>query len=117
MSLTTAKHTFLPSWYLIEKHMQSWEMKPDEKKDLVEVPKILVEGEKCVIAWFHNESIFYAHDQWTSQWVKKGNVPSPYQKGEGASLMVADFVSTDYGFLKLSFGWEKIRMGTLTMKT
>ena len=90
--------------------MQSWEAKPEEQKDLVEVPKKLVREEKCVIAWFHNESIFYAHDRQTSQWVKKGFAPSPYQKGKGASLMVANFVSADYGFLHSCDGKESAQV-------
>jgi hypothetical protein len=104
------QNTFLPSWFAIEKQMRSWEAKPEEQKDLVEVPEKLAGEEKCVITWLHNESIFYAHDWRTSQWVKKGIAPSPYQKGEGASLMVADFVSADYGFLHSHDGKESAQV-------
>ena len=91
--------------------MWSWEeAKPEEQKDLVEVPKKLVGEEKCVITGFHDESIFYAHDQRISQWVKKGTAPSPYQKGEGASLMVGNFVSADYGFLCSHDGKESAQV-------
>ncbi|OCH88550.1 hypothetical protein OBBRIDRAFT_813579 [Obba rivulosa] len=34
------------------------------------------------------------------RWVHKSEHAKPYQKGEGASLMVADFVSADYGWLR-----------------
>ncbi|EJD42266.1 hypothetical protein AURDEDRAFT_138271 [Auricularia subglabra TFB-10046 SS5] len=44
-----------------------------------------------VILWYHDESIFYAHDQLH---------PKPLPKGEGASLMVADFVSAPFGWLR-----------------
>ncbi|KAG2053507.1 hypothetical protein BDR06DRAFT_886053, partial [Suillus hirtellus] len=52
-----------------------------------------------VVVWFYNESIFYANNQQKLIWehTSKGAVPQP--KGEGVSLMVTDFVSTDYGWL------------------
>ncbi|KAF9504090.1 hypothetical protein BS47DRAFT_1374421 [Hydnum rufescens UP504] len=49
--------------------------------------------------WYHDKSIFYAHDRWRLHWVHNSETPKPYAKGEGASLMVADFVSADYGWL------------------
>ncbi|KIL57925.1 hypothetical protein M378DRAFT_188351 [Amanita muscaria Koide BX008] len=92
------QNLFLPTWYSFE------------QKELVEVPKNLEEGGRRLIAWFHDESIFYAHDWQTSQWVKKGTAPLPYKKGEGASLMVADFVSADYGFLQSRDGKESAQV-------
>ncbi|KAG1838717.1 hypothetical protein DFJ58DRAFT_860846 [Suillus subalutaceus] len=52
-----------------------------------------------VIVWFHDESTFYAHDQRKQRWVHSSEGAIPQPKGEGASLMVADFVSADYGWL------------------
>jgi hypothetical protein len=54
---------------------------------------------KRVIAWFHDESVFYAHDRRKKGWYHKDGSAKPYAKGEGASLMVADFVSADFGWL------------------
>ncbi|KAF9503742.1 hypothetical protein BS47DRAFT_1374461 [Hydnum rufescens UP504] len=51
------------------------------------------------VIWNHDESIFYAHDSETAK---------PYAKGEGASLMVADFVSPDYGWLQ---EWDQAGSG------
>jgi hypothetical protein len=34
------------------------------------------------------------------RWVHNSETAKPYPKGEGASLMIADFVSADYGWLK-----------------
>jgi len=53
-----------------------------------------------VITWFHDESIFYVHDQWKKDWYHKDAPAKPYKKGEGASLIVADFVSADFGWLR-----------------
>ncbi|KAF8306894.1 hypothetical protein DL93DRAFT_2043508, partial [Clavulina sp. PMI_390] len=56
-------------------------------------------GQKHVIIWYHDESIFYAHDRKHKMWVHKDAGAQPYQKGEGLSLMVANFVSADFGWL------------------
>jgi hypothetical protein len=52
-----------------------------------------------VVVWFHDESTFYAHDRRDVCWVHlmEGAIPKP--KGEGTSLIVAHFVSADYGWL------------------
>ena len=56
--------------------------------------------------WFHDESTFYAHDRRQKRWVHKGEKNTPQPKGEGLSLMVADFVSADYGWLRSRDGKE-----------
>ena len=60
----------------------------------------------CLVIWFHDECIFYAHDQHIICWVHSLETAKPYAKGEGQSLMVADFVSADYGFLSSAEGAE-----------
>jgi hypothetical protein len=52
-----------------------------------------------IIVWHHDESTFYANDWHKIRWVHSGETVVPYVKVEGASLMVADFVSADYGWL------------------
>jgi hypothetical protein len=49
--------------------------------------------------WFHDESTFYANDRWKKHWVHNSEKVVPQAMGEGASLMVANFVSADYGWL------------------
>ncbi|KAF7319733.1 hypothetical protein MKEN_00755500 [Mycena kentingensis (nom. inval.)] len=55
-------------------------------------------GQHTVI-WYHDESIFYAHDRRKSRWVHKSETPTPYTKGEGKSVMIAEYISADYGVL------------------
>ena len=50
--------------------------------------------------WVHDESTFYANDQRVLRWVHSSESAKPYAKGEGASQMVADFVSLDCGWLR-----------------
>ena len=85
------KKVFLPKWKEIMDQMAVWD------KDLKEH---LLSGErKRVIAWFYDESVFYAHDRRKKGWYHKDTSAKPYAKGEGASLMIANFVSADFGWL------------------
>ncbi|KAJ7765903.1 hypothetical protein DFH07DRAFT_955567 [Mycena maculata] len=59
----------------------------------------MVASGKRVVIWYHDESIFYAHDHTRKSWRHKDTSIKPRKKGEGASLMVADYVSADFGWL------------------
>lgn len=61
------------------------------------------------VVWFHDESTFYANDRRKTRWCHKEETAVPYTKGEGASQMVADFVSADYGWLRSPDGLEEAR--------
>lgn len=87
------QETFLPQWKEIEPHLRNW--RPDGEEDKGPLPQ-----NRRTMVWFHDESVFYAHDRRKKRWVHKTEKAKPYQKGEGASLMVADFVSADYGWLR-----------------
>ncbi|PPQ84819.1 hypothetical protein CVT24_013253, partial [Panaeolus cyanescens] len=62
-----------------------------------------------VVIWFHDETIFYAHDRRRKAWYHKDASPKPYAKGDGASLMIADFVSTKFGWLSSPDGTKTAR--------
>ena len=55
---------------------------------------------RMAVIWWHNESTFYANDRRKVYWVHKDETAVPQPKGEGASLMVADFMLADYGWLR-----------------
>ncbi|KAJ7445373.1 hypothetical protein B0H11DRAFT_2249507 [Mycena galericulata] len=59
----------------------------------------MVASGKRVVIWYHDESIFYAHDRTRKSWRHKDASIKPHKKGEGASLMVADYISADFGWL------------------
>ena len=52
-----------------------------------------------IVIWVHDKSTFYANDRCVLRWVHSSESAKPYAKGKGASQMVADFVSPDYGWL------------------
>ena len=60
--------------------------------------------------WFHDESTFYANNQRKTQWVHELETPTPYAKGEGHSLMVANFVSAEYGWLRSQDGTDSVHV-------
>ncbi|KAJ7488668.1 hypothetical protein B0H11DRAFT_1720366, partial [Mycena galericulata] len=45
----------------------------------------VVASRKRVIIWYHDESIFYAHDRHRKSWRHKDTSIKPRKKGEGAS--------------------------------
>ena len=83
---------FLPRWEKVSVRMRNW-MKDNLTACEPSTPR------RRVCAWFHDETIFYAHDRRRKTWYHKDASAKPYAKGEGASLMVARYVSADYGFL------------------
>lgn len=94
--------TFLPQWRRLQERMATWD------RSLTESPPIDLSN-KRVITWFHDESVFYAHDRRKKGWFLKDAPAKPYAKGKGASLMVADFVSADFGWLRSPDGKKSAR--------
>ena len=93
----------IPAWSILQAKTRRW------AADNIDGADSASDGRKTVV-WFHDESIFYAHDRRKQRWVHKSETAVPYTKGEGASLMVADFVSADYGWLRSPDGAEKARV-------
>ncbi|KAJ6524968.1 hypothetical protein B0H19DRAFT_897412, partial [Mycena capillaripes] len=56
----------------------------------VDIEAMVASGKRVVI-WYHDESIFYAHDRHRKSWTHKDASIKPRKKGEGVSIMVADF--------------------------
>ncbi|OAX32505.1 hypothetical protein K503DRAFT_852125 [Rhizopogon vinicolor AM-OR11-026] len=94
--ITYRQKVFLPLWESFQYRLRNW--KEDDvmvEEDLGELPR-----HRRVVVWFHDKSTFYAHDRHDVQWVHSTEEAVPKPKGEGASLMVAHFVSADYGWLQ-----------------
>lgn len=94
-------HKFLPQWRQIQAQMVNW-----TKENIPEAGPL--PGHR-VVAWFHDESIFYANDRHRKSWYHKDAPIKPYAKGEGASLMIADYVSADFGWLQSPNGKRSAR--------
>lgn len=88
---------FLRRWGEMEKHMVL--MHKDSK--ITQAPPIPL---RRIILFTHDESTFYANDQCNVRWIHSSESPKPIRKGDGTSLMVSDFCSPDYGWLRSSDG-------------
>ncbi|KAF5369637.1 hypothetical protein D9615_010264 [Tricholomella constricta] len=97
---------FLPRWMSIEERTRRWKAGFKEAEDVEEMRPI----HRRIVVWFHDESTFYANDRRRQRWVHKDENAVPRAKGEGASLMVADFVSADYGWLASPDKTERARI-------
>ena len=102
--VTYRQTKFLPTMFELQRHMRAW------KDGLEEAGDRPVQERECVVVWFHDESTFYANDRRKVYWVHKDETAKPRAKGEGASLMVADFISADYGWLRSACGQEAARI-------
>ena len=61
------QNVFLPAWANIKAQTQDWSQgQPDP-----------LPHECHIVVWFHNESIFYAHDQQLARWVHKDEEATP----------------------------------------
>jgi hypothetical protein len=78
----------------IEECTRKWT--EDQKQEMVEEQP----QAHRVVVWLHDESMFYVNGRRKLHWVHKNETAVPCAKGEGASLMVTDFVSADYGWLR-----------------
>jgi hypothetical protein len=97
------EHIYLPQLFKLQCHTYIYDN--DGGHILAPFPKA---GQRVLI-WYHDESIFYAHDQQRKSWYHKDCDAVPYRKGEGASFMVADFFSTDFGWLRDHVGQRNAR--------
>ncbi|KAJ7234033.1 hypothetical protein B0H12DRAFT_1239178 [Mycena haematopus] len=94
---------FIPAFTELERQTRKWTL---ENLEMVqELPR-----NQVIVVWFHDESTFYAHDRRLTRWVHHTEKPEPRKKGEGASLMVSDFVSADYGWLQSKDGTDQTRI-------
>lgn len=101
--VTYRNRVFIPAWVQLQARMRHWE-------DANLAIERRSASTRQVVIWHHDESIFYANDRRKTRWVHKSENAVPYTKGEGASLMVADFVSADYGWLCSPDGTERARV-------
>ena len=91
------QNIFLPAWAKLKSWTWDW---PQGLRQPDPLPH-----EHHIVVWFHKESIFYANDWWTTQWVHKEETVVSYAKGEGPSQMVANLVSADHRWL-----WSPVKV-------
>jgi len=48
----------------------------------------------------HDESTFYANDRRKTKWIDSSQKAAPEPKGKGQSIMVSDFLMSEWGSLR-----------------
>ncbi|KAJ7309359.1 hypothetical protein DFH08DRAFT_1050065 [Mycena albidolilacea] len=98
------QNVFLPQWKALEARTRWWDNNHSDKWINFDAEMRAYFGPgsdgRIVVIWRHDESTFYAHDRRDVRWVHETEHASIKSKGEGASQMVGDFVSPDYGWLR-----------------
>ncbi|KAF9507457.1 hypothetical protein BS47DRAFT_1373898 [Hydnum rufescens UP504] len=91
--VTYRQSIFLPAWATLEAKTHKFDNDGslDALAPLPTCPTVI---------WNHDESIFYAHDRRKLWWIHSSKTAKPYAKGEGASLMVVDYISPDNSWLR-----------------
>jgi hypothetical protein len=84
------QQVFLLKWSQLKTKLQDW-----TNADQANPPT----HKQHTVLWFHDKSTFYANNWQKIRWCHKDENVVPYAKGEGASQMVSDFISADYGWL------------------
>ncbi|PIL30872.1 hypothetical protein GSI_07041 [Ganoderma sinense ZZ0214-1] len=100
------QEVFIPAWKERAARLRWW----SSENPLVEEFHGPLPQEMPETAWFHDESIFQGNDRRVLRWWHESETPKPYTKGEGPSLMVADFFSPDHGFLRAPDGSASSRV-------
>ena len=90
-------YEFLPKWAELLGRSFRW----DKDGNLEAGPR---SAGRRIIFWYHDESIFYAHDRRMKSWHHKDGDAKIYPKGDGVSFMVAEFISADFGYLQAPDG-------------
>ena len=97
------RKAFVKRWEQYEKRFHLYdndgEPLPNPKGFPIFRPDGGFEGRFRLILVTHDESTFFQNDLNKSHWAHKGDKPTPQPKGDGQSLMVSDFLTSDWGRL------------------
>ena len=94
-----SQNVFVPQWQCYEAMARWWNPDGQEEGDVWERVFVAGPGGKIIVVWRHDESTFYANGRRRLRHIHNSETAKPYAKGEGISMMVADLISLDYGWL------------------
>ena len=97
------QQVFLPKYTAFHKRAAKFDAEGNEELSMGQ-------NGKPVMIHHHDETIFYGNDRRNVHWIHDSESPKPYAKGEGQSLMVADFVSSAIGWLSSPDGLKRSRV-------
>jgi hypothetical protein len=86
------RQAFVDRWAEYEIHFQLW----DDNGN----PLPRRSNSSSLVLVTHDESTFFQNDERKTCWSHQDSRPTPKPKGEGQSLMVSDFLTTEWGRLR-----------------
>jgi hypothetical protein len=94
------REAFIKRWKGYEKRMITYDKDGNIDKTLSGFAVPPGQAFKLILVT-HDESTFYENDRRRNCWSHKNDKATPQRKGEGTSLMVSDFLTTEWGRLTL----------------
>ena len=93
------RKSFVQRWGEYEKQMVTYDNNGNTNPppNGFDVPQT---GRFRLILVTHDESTFYANDRCKNFWSHKSDPHTPDQKGEGPSLMISEFQTSEWGRLR-----------------
>jgi hypothetical protein len=91
------RQAFVYQWAEYESRFQIWD---DDGNPIPRLP-----DSRPLILITHDESVFFQNDERTTCWSHQDSRPAPKPKGEGQSLMVSDFLTSEWGRLHDNQRW------------
>lgn len=86
--------------------MYTWDNAGNEAKPVGFNSPDIRNGRFRLIAVTHDKSTFYANDERKTQWIHESQKATPVKKGEGTSIMISDFLTSEWGHLTNANGTE-----------
>ena len=85
--------------------MYTWDNEGNETKPVgFNSPDI--NGRFRLIPVTHDESTFHANDERKTRWIHESQKATPERKGDGTSIMISDFLTSEWGRLTSADGTE-----------
>jgi hypothetical protein len=96
-NIVAYRQAFVYQWAEYESRFQIWDNNGNPIPHLPDShPLILIT---------HNESVFFQNNERTTCWSHQDSRPAPKPKGEGQSLMVSNFLTSEWGHLRNNQRW------------
>ncbi|KAI0279057.1 hypothetical protein BC826DRAFT_945842, partial [Russula brevipes] len=92
------RQEFVARWKGHEKRFHQWDNDGNELPRPTGFP--VAGGRFRLVLITHDESTFYQNDQREAKWSHNTSTPTLSPKGDGQSLMVSDFLTSDFGRLR-----------------
>jgi hypothetical protein len=93
------RNDFVARWKEYEKRFHTWDDNGIEHRPQNLSADPVKGGRFRLILVTHDESIFYQNDSWKTHWIASTSQPTPLPKGDGQSIMVSDFLTSEWGHL------------------